>query len=299
MGMIAASLFGVLVVARVLILAGGAAPLSPWSPLVFLWQDCVFVVLFALFEQATRRRRWMGWSLYGAIAVYVAINVPVACVLSTPLTWPLLKAARGTLADSILYYATAANLLRFGLVLTVAVALPLWLRSRWSRVPARARGFLLPALLLAALIGQAVAGKVETLGLHRNVFVALIGTALPRVSAREVAGEWRVSPFGRPIEDDLSELRGKAAGKNVLIIHLESTAALYLRHHGAAEDPMPTLTALAGCSLVFERASTTFPETIKSFVAVHNAVQPALDLPATSYAQLPSPGLAAILRQKG
>jgi hypothetical protein len=29
------------------------------------------------------------------LVLYIAVNVPVACTLTTPLTWPLLRAARG------------------------------------------------------------------------------------------------------------------------------------------------------------------------------------------------------------
>ena len=47
--------------------------------------------------------------LYWSAAIYAAINIPVAAVLSTPLTWPMLRAARGPLADSLLLYLTWPN----------------------------------------------------------------------------------------------------------------------------------------------------------------------------------------------
>jgi arylsulfatase A-like enzyme len=62
---------------------------------------------------------------------------------------------------------------------------------------------------------------------------------------------------------------------------------------------MPNLTALAGHGLLFENASTTFPETIKSFVAVHNAVFPALDVPAERYEDVGTPSLAELLGKRG
>ena len=46
-----------------------------------------------------------------SLAGYTALNVPLACLLSTPLTWPLLRATGGTIADSIGHHVTAANLL--------------------------------------------------------------------------------------------------------------------------------------------------------------------------------------------
>jgi hypothetical protein len=297
--MIAACLFGVFLTARLLILARGVVPLGPWTPLVFLWQDALFVLLFAVFEQLTRRRRGLTWAVYAAVVLYVAVNVPVACVLTTPLTWPLLRAARGTLADSILHHVTAANLLRLGVVLAVGGLLPLWLRRRWAGLSLRLRGAGLVGLVLLAVTGQAATAWVETLGLHRNVFVALATTAFPRVAARELAGDWRASPYGNAEGDDLSRFRGVAAGRNVLLVHLESTAAQYLRPYGADLDPMPNLSRLARSALLFEDAYTTFPETIKSFVAVHNAVHPALDVPTERHADAPVLGLASRLAARG
>src|SRR5690242_2518126 len=100
----AVSLFGVFLVAKVLILSEHGVPLSVWTPLAFLWQDVLIALLFALVDHALRRRPRLGWGLYGLIALYTAVNVPIACLLASPLTWPMLRAARGTLADSILFY---------------------------------------------------------------------------------------------------------------------------------------------------------------------------------------------------
>jgi phosphoglycerol transferase MdoB-like AlkP superfamily enzyme len=295
----AACLLGVFLTAKVLVLARGVVPISPWTPLVFLWQDGLFVLFFAVFEQGTRRWAWLAWIVYGLVVLYVAVNVPVACVLSTPLTWPLLRATSGTLADSIRYHVTAVNLLRMGLVVAVAAALPLLLRRRWPRLSLRLRSACAGVLVLAVLAGQLATGQVETLGLHRNVFVTLLATAFPRVAARDLAGDWRGSPFGSPDSDDLSRFRSIAAGRNVVLIHLESTAARYLRPYGAAEDPMPNLTALARRSLLFDNAYTTFPETIKSFVAVHSAVFPTLDVATERYEDVGTPALAELLRRRG
>ena len=92
------------------------------------------------------------------MAVYAAINVPVTRILGSPLTLPMLRAARGPLSDSIVYYFTAVNLgaillvlaagaifplllsrvkIRFvtPLVIVRAFAVPLWLLTRESRAP--------------------------------------------------------------------------------------------------------------------------------------------------------------------
>src|SRR5262245_15582016 len=249
--MFATSLFAVFVTARALLLGCGVISLSPWLPLAFLWQDVLFVLGFALLERFSPRR--LIAVVYLPLVVYVAVNVPVACVLSTPLTWPMLQATRGTLADSILYYVTPLNLFRLGAVLAVGLLLPVWLRSRWPRLRRRLQ---VGAAVLGplALLGPLVTRQLDTLGLHRNIFVVLARSVFPRIAPVDLDGDWRASPFGSPQSDDLSQLRSIAAGRNVVIIHLESTAAGYLRPYGAAEDPMPNLTALARRSLLFENA---------------------------------------------
>src|SRR4051812_20413219 len=125
----AVCLLGVFILAKVLILAGREIPLSPWTPLAYLWQDLAVVLVFAILD-GWLSRRWprIGWWLYAVLVLYSAVNVPVACQLSTPLTWPLLRATRGALADSILHHVTTANVLRMGVLLTVAAALPALLR---------------------------------------------------------------------------------------------------------------------------------------------------------------------------
>ena len=56
--------------------------------------------------------------MYAAAAGYVAINVPIARQLATPLTYAFIEAAGGALRDSITAYATASNVLAFvGLLL--------------------------------------------------------------------------------------------------------------------------------------------------------------------------------------
>jgi hypothetical protein len=83
----ATCLLALLALARVLELAGRAIPLSLWTPVAFLWQDAVFVLVFAALDRAWRRPK-LGWLLYSIAAMYIAINVPITRTLSTPLTWP-------------------------------------------------------------------------------------------------------------------------------------------------------------------------------------------------------------------
>jgi hypothetical protein len=297
----AVCLLGVFLAARILVLAGRDLALSPWTPLAYLWQDLLFVCCYAGLDLALRRcyLRFVGWGLYGVLVLYVAVNVPIACQLSTPLTWPMLRAARGTLGDSITYHITWANVLRMSLVFVVAAALPLLLRRYWERLQARWLGVAALTALLVVTLGPLASTRVPTLGLERNVFAALVTTALPRVTALDVDGDWRASPFGSPSGDDLTCYRGRAAGRNVVVIHLESTGARYLRSYGAAEDPMPHLTALCQQAIRFDKAYTTYPETIRSFFAAHCATFPALDSAAEAYERVQSPALAQLLADAG
>ncbi len=188
---------------------------------------------------------------------------------------------------------------RLGLIHVAAVLFPWIVQRHRQRIGRRGKIVLGLMLGLMVLAGPWATRRVDTLGLHRNFFVTLLASAFPRVAARDVAGDWRVSPFGSRRGEDLSHLRGKAAGRNVVLIHLESTASRYLRIHGAAEDPMPNLTALARNCLLFENAYTVFPETIKSFVAIHSAIHPALDVKAERYQSLGLPALGNRLRETG
>jgi hypothetical protein len=257
------------------------------------------VLVFAGIDFAMRRRAWISWLLYSLMVLYIAINVPIACVLSTPMTWPLLRATRGALADSIVHYVRWINFLRIVLVLGVGVASPLLLRRRVNFFSTRVKLAATGAGLFLILLGPLASGHVETLGLERNPLVALFSTALPRISAANLAGDWSASLFDSERGEDLSWLSGQAAGRNVLVIHLESTGAQYLRPYGAGDDPMPHLTALAHESLLFENAYTTYPETIRSFFAVQCATWPALDTHPEDYERVATPGIAQILADAG
>jgi glucan phosphoethanolaminetransferase (alkaline phosphatase superfamily) len=295
----AASLLGVFILAKVLVLATRNFPLSVWAQWAYLWQDVLVALLLAALEHATRRRPRVSWAVYALLALYTAVNVPVACTLATPLTWPLIRAARGPLADSIAYHVTLANVLRLAAVLGAAALLPYAMKRLVPRIPLRVRAAFVVAAIICLPVGPMAAARVQTLGLDRNVLTALVSTALPRIWATDVAGDWRRSPFGSPLGEDLSRYRGAAAGRNVVIVHLESTAACYLRPYGAAEDPMPNLTRLADAAVLFEHAYTVYPETIKSFFAVQCSLHPAMDTPNETYGRDFGPALATVLRRHG
>jgi arylsulfatase A-like enzyme len=291
------SLFLVFVTAKVLVLAGRDVPVSPWTPLAYFWQDALVAVVLAGPDWLLRRRPWAAWGLYALAAGYAALNVPLGCLLSTPLTWPLLRATGGTIADSIGHHVTAPNLLRIGVVVGVAALLPRLLRP----VVATPRRCLIlwGAAVVMLLLGPIAATRLATHGLHRNALAALVTSALPHVLAADTAGDWSVSPLGGVPGEDLSHLRGRAAGRNVVVVHLESTGARYLKPYGAAEDPMPHLTELSRRALLFENACTTYPETIRSFFATQCSIFPALDTQAEDYEPAHAPALAGLLAKHG
>jgi lipoteichoic acid synthase len=295
----AVALFGVFVIAKLLVLAGRPIQFSGWTPIAYFWQDLVVVLLFALLI-ALVRREWFGWIVYGAAVLYVTINVPVALVLSTPLTWQMLGATGGALSDSIKHHATPRSLAMISLVAVAGYAFPLLLRQ----VRLKHHRTLVISSLLIVLLGPHASSRVDTIGLDRNPIMALATTALPRIAAgtAEVQPDesWRTSPIeGRSESEDLSRWRGAAAGRNVVMVLLESAGAQYLQPYGAAHDPMPNLTELTASALVFESAYAVYPESIKGLFSVLCARYPAMDTETEDYGRIATPSLAATLKQAG
>jgi hypothetical protein len=282
------------VLARICMLVGREVPLSFWTPIAYLWQDLLIVVLFTGLDLLARRRSWMGWTVYWGIVLYLALNVPIARVLWTPLTWPLLRAAGAPLADSITYYVTWGNLFLMVLVITTAIGFPFLFR----RVPTEHTAVGGLVVLPLILLGPLATTRVETLGLHRNVLIALVTTAFPRVTAeRAVDSQW-TNPTPGTVTDDLSRYRNAASGRNVVVVILESAAAQYLRPYGAIEDPMPNFTELAEQGILFENMYIVYPESIKGLFAMLCSNYPALDTEPKHYEKITIPSLATILRER-
>jgi phosphoglycerol transferase MdoB-like AlkP superfamily enzyme len=290
----AISLLGVFALAKIVGLIGYSIPLSGWSPFAYFWQDALAVLIFAALDSAVRWR-WLGWGLYAVAVAYAALNVPLIRVLSSPLTWPMLRATRGTLSDSIKHHATMENLTLMLLVIAAGIGLPYLLRNlklkRW--------GLAATAALSLALLGPLASSRMETIGLHRNAALALVATSWPRIASKAASDDWRSSPFDQEVSDDLSHLRGAAMGRNVVMIALESTGAQYLRPYGAPANPMPHLTELARQAILFEHAYAVYPESIKALFSVLCAQYPAMDTEAESYAELTTPSIAALLADTG
>ena len=289
------SLFGVLILAHLVSLMGRHVPLSAWAPIAFFWQDVLVALIFAALDFCTKRSRAV-WALYAVLVAYVAINVPVTRVLSTPLTLPMLRAARGPLRDSIAYYFTPVNLGAIVLVLASGVGFPLLLSHAKLR-------FVTPMVIVGLAIvvaGPLAVSKVSTVGMHRNAFGALVPARLPVFTGTAVSTDWRASPFQSVLDTaTVSHYHGTAAGRNVVLVLLESTASRYLRLYGAAEDPTPNLTRLGSQALVYESAYAVYPESIRGLFAVLCSQYPSFGAPADDYPAAPCVSIAEQLRQIG
>jgi hypothetical protein len=290
----AVSLVGVLILARTLALAGRDLPSSVWLPSVLVWQDVAVGLVFWLADRALRRPL-LAWTAYALLIVWIAVNVVVTRALSSPLTLPMLRATGGALADSIGYYATAANFAMIAAVLLAGVLLP---RVPWS---SRLGKMGVIAVLAIAVPGPFAASIVDTQGAARNAVTALVATAVPRVRSEAAAAgaDWRAAPFDASPADDLSHLRGRAAGRNVVMVILESTGAQYLHGYGAQDDPTPTLTTLARDAVQFESAYAVYPESVKGLFAVLCSRAPAFDVSVHAHAAAPCSPLPRTLGASG
>lgn len=287
----ATGLFVVLGLAKAAALWGHTVPVSWWSPIAYLWQDAAIALAFAAVEPILLSRPRVLCAIYGVLAIYAAINVPIERVLSTPLTWAMWRAARGPLADSIWYYATPASIAAVVALAAAAAIAPRLTR----RVP---RGFVLGALMACVALGPAAASRIDTIGLERNAWTALVSTAMPQLSA-STANDWRRTGFAPVPDGKLEAFRAIAAGRNVIVVSLESTAAQYLGLYGARPDVMPNLTRLAASGIVFDRAYAAYPESIKGLYSVLCSAYPAFDITIDTYASAPCRSLPAALSERG
>jgi hypothetical protein len=114
------SLLLVLLLVNLAMVLDHASSLTGWSLVAYTWQDVLVALAFAGLDHGLRKRIGVtpriSWGIYWVLAIYAAINVPVARALSTPLTWPMIRSARGPLADSILLYVTPTNCLVIALI---------------------------------------------------------------------------------------------------------------------------------------------------------------------------------------
>ena len=74
--MTAASLMVVFIVARALVVIGVDATHSVWSPVAYLWQDVMVVLLFAGVSWIVRNRQCIRL-VYGLFVLHAALTVPL------------------------------------------------------------------------------------------------------------------------------------------------------------------------------------------------------------------------------
>jgi phosphoglycerol transferase MdoB-like AlkP superfamily enzyme len=294
----------VLVAARIAALAGHAVAVSRWSPIAYLWQDAIVVLIVSGADFALRRRPRAAWAAYAVVTGYLALNVPVTRVLSSPLTVPMLRAARGPLFDSLRQYVTLANVIStVGLFAIAAVAPWSFSHLRHRRKGQRLRIAFTAGLIVLAVLGRPAATHVDTRGLDRNAWTALAISALPRAGSGAAAADWRRPRVdSRPDQaafSDLAMLKGAAAGRHIVMVSLESTAAQYLGLYGAVPDVMPNLTGLARTGVVFDNAYAVYPESIKGLFSILCSQYPLFDRAADAYAGAACPSLPALLADRG
>jgi hypothetical protein len=291
------ALFLVLVGAKLAAMGGHGVPLTAWSIIAFTWQEAVIAVTFGLLERATAgsRTRLALIAAYWGLIAYVAINIPIGRALATPLTWPMLRATGGALADSLLLHATWTNVVLLAAVVAGGLFLPRVVR----RLPGAPPRVAASCALLLITFGPFASDRAGMQGRERNALIALVESAFPRVDAASRTGDWRLSAFGQGRGDDLTWLSGGARGRNVVMISLESTGAQYLPLYGGRGDVMPALSAMARDSIVFERAYAPYPESIKGLFSVLCSTFPAFDVTADVLSRVPCVGLPARLRDAG
>ena len=298
-----ASLLLVFLAAKLAVVWGHAAPLSVLAPVAYIWQDMAAALAFAALDNGLERigaTTRIAWLIYWAAAIYAAINVPVGRVVFTPLTRPMLRAARGPLADSILEYVTVSNILLMIAVLALAAVLPRLL----TKMPRQLKSMTLACAMLVVLVGPMAGRRVDTRGMDRNVITALLGRGLPQAAGPAGTSDWRESRFPTGYAtQSLAQFAGSAAGLNVVMISLESTAAQYLSLYGAPDvgrgDPMPNLSILARRALVFENAYAVYPESIKGLFSVLCSRFPAFDSKAEEYENAECRSVATVLADAG
>jgi len=141
--------------------------------------------------------------------------------------------------------------------------------------------------------------RVATHGFERNAWTALALTAVPRVAAAPADRKWRAPRVQRRASDDLAWLRAAAAGRHLVLVSLESTAAQYLGVYGMNPDVTPNVSALARDGVVFENAYAVYPESIKGLLSVLCSTYPAFGTQAEIYADAPCDSLASALSEHG
>ena len=254
----------------------------------WLGQDALVALAFAALTRCLPG--WLGVVGYGLLAALAALSAAMVQALGTPLTVPMLRGFDFTMGDSVAHCATFAGLAAPLVVLVVATLAPRLRGLDRVRGPAVGAGLALGVLGLAA--GE------PRLPAHRNAMWAFARSVFPRIGSVASADDFRPARSA-PLEAGLAHLAGTSAGRDVIIVVLESAAARFLAPYGATDDPMPFLSSLAPTSLRCTDAYAVYPESIKGQIALFHGVHPAPHTDAEAYAGVPVPGLAGLLAAEG
>jgi arylsulfatase A-like enzyme len=274
---------------------------SLWSAVAFTWQEAVIGLGVAVLERLARSRprmRQAVTALYWTMVAWAAMNIPVARVLGTALTLPMLQATGGALADSLRSHLTAANLLLITATIAIAASLPRAL----SRLPQQLRRSVVAAAVIVSALGPWSTRHADANGLNRSAIVTFTTSLMPRVAASGERRDWRQSPFPSvpaALPGDLATLHGVAAGRNVVIVGLESTAAQYLPMYGGDDEITPTLAAMSKHAVVFDHAYAAYPESIKGLFSILCSTFPAFDINLNVLSRTPCDAVPSVLRRYG
>jgi hypothetical protein len=260
-------------------------------PIAYLWEDAAVVLAFAGVAAAAPR---LAKPVYVGATIYAAINVPIARLLSTPMTRAMWRAAGGPLTDSIRVYLTPFTVATIAAVCAIGAIAPSAARQL---SPQRTR-VLYAALLVCVGLGPMSIVRVDAVGLERNAVLTIASTTFSRGARSTSASEWSAIGFDRGHDADLAALRGAATGRDIVLVSLESTAAQYLGLYGAEPDPMPNLSRLSRSGIVFDNAYAVYPESIKGLLSTLCSTYPALDTDTAQYAAAPCRSVATVLHDR-
>ena len=267
-----------------------------WGAVAVVAEDVRLATFFAVFVALTGLRSpgrvaaVAVPAVFALLAAWIAVNVPIARLLSLPLTYGFLHATGSALGDSIARYATLSNLGLPLVLLAGGLAFARWVRPRVAPGRGPLIASAIGAVALLAL-GPIAIRRSETAGLHRNAVLALGETAAARwLGARRAARPPLTAPACRSADDAsapasaLATLAGIARDRSVVWVILESAGARALPTYGNPRDTAPGVAALAREGVVVERAYTAYPESIKGLFSVLCSREPPPGTEASDYA---------------
>ena len=250
-------------------------------------------------------RQWSsGWAVTNAspgarmrAPRYAVVNVPVARVLSTPLTWLMRRAARGPLSilsdDGDMAVHCGALGSRASPPPSVPHASGPFDGSRFDRLFAALGIVRRPSVQMrrrasTRVVLSATPGQLSS----RTASAAHV---VPRIGARLARDAFRATP-----REGLVAVAADATWTSRRRQpQLRQSAAATLGMYGATPDPMPNLSALAATALVFDDAYAV-PLSIKGLFSGTGARIPGVrQLAAEEYAGVRCQPIASLLSRAG